>query len=107
MTPINNGSFTGVHFTGLYPIRCWITKKGSITSIQAVNFPTDDDFTNLTPAITSTHLDATIVLCRREMLKLTTCQVLRNLCNCHNNFQLVTSVSNNRYSIEASLHLQQ
>nr|KAJ0186333.1 hypothetical protein LSAT_V11C900466580 [Lactuca sativa] len=62
---INNGSFTGVHFAGLYPIRCWITKKGSITSIQAVNFPTDDDFTNPTPAITSTHLDATIVLCRR------------------------------------------
>jgi F-type H+-transporting ATPase subunit beta len=39
------------------------TKEGSITSIQVVYVPTND-LTDLAPAITFAHLDATIVLSR-------------------------------------------
>jgi F-type H+-transporting ATPase subunit beta len=39
------------------------TKKGSITSVQAVYVPADD-FTDPAPATTYTHLDGTVVLSR-------------------------------------------
>ncbi|QTA37169.1 F0F1 ATP synthase subunit beta [Thermosipho ferrireducens] len=40
------------------------TKKGSITSVQAIYVPADD-ITDPAPATTFTHLDATVVLSRR------------------------------------------
>lgn len=41
------------------------TKKGSITSVQAIYVPADD-ITDPAPATTFTHLDATVVLSRRR-----------------------------------------
>ncbi|KAF6165444.1 hypothetical protein GIB67_017926 [Kingdonia uniflora] len=43
--------------------RITLTKKGSITSIQAVYVPADD-LTDFAPATTFAHLDATTVLSR-------------------------------------------
>merc|ERR1712136_419428 len=43
--------------------RITTTKKGSITSVQAIYVPADD-LTDPAPATTFTHLDATTVLCR-------------------------------------------
>ena len=40
------------------------TKKGSITSVQAIYVPADD-ITDPAPATTFSHLDATIVLSRK------------------------------------------
>ena len=40
------------------------TKKGSITSVQAVYVPADD-LTDPSPATTFAHLDATVVLSRQ------------------------------------------
>src|SRR5439155_1709359 len=41
------------------------TKRGSITSVQAVHVPADD-ITDPAPATTFTHLDASIVLSRQS-----------------------------------------
>ncbi|RKS85812.1 ATP synthase F1 subcomplex beta subunit [Orbus hercynius] len=49
---------------GLLQERITSTKKGSITSIQAVYVPADD-LTDPSPATTFAHLDATIVLSRQ------------------------------------------
>ena len=49
---------------GLMQERITSTKKGSITSIQAVYVPADD-LTDPAPATTFTHLDATTVLSRK------------------------------------------
>ncbi len=43
--------------------RITTTKKGSITSVQAIYVPADD-LTDPAPATTFAHLDATTVLCR-------------------------------------------
>ena len=56
--PANTGNRNGC-FTGAYHS----TKKGSITSVQAVYVPADD-LTDPAPATTFTHLDATTVLSR-------------------------------------------
>lgn len=48
---------------GMLQERITSTKKGSITSVQAVYVPADD-FTDPAPATTFTHLDATIVMSR-------------------------------------------
>ncbi len=48
---------------GVLQERITSTKKGSITSIQAVYVPADD-LTDPTPATTFSHLDATVVLAR-------------------------------------------
>src|SRR5574344_232262 len=49
---------------GLMQERITSTKRGSITSVQAVYVPADD-FTDPAPATTFTHLDATTVLNRK------------------------------------------
>ena len=49
---------------GLLQERITSTKKGSITSIQAVYVPADD-LTDPSPATTFAHLDATVVLSRQ------------------------------------------
>jgi F-type H+-transporting ATPase subunit beta len=49
---------------GVLQERITSTKKGSITSIQAVYVPADD-LTDPSPATTFAHLDATVVLSRR------------------------------------------
>lgn len=49
---------------GLLQERITSTKKGSITSVQAVYVPADD-LTDPAPATTFTHLDATTVLSRQ------------------------------------------
>ncbi|RIY33443.1 F0F1 ATP synthase subunit beta [Psittacicella gerlachiana] len=49
---------------GVLQERITSTKKGSITSIQAVYVPADD-ITDPSPATTFTHLDATVVLSRQ------------------------------------------
>ncbi|MGZ3014066.1 F0F1 ATP synthase subunit beta, partial [Pseudomonas aeruginosa] len=48
---------------GVLQERITSTKKGSITSIQAVYVPADD-LTDPSPATTFAHLDATVVLSR-------------------------------------------
>ena len=54
---------TLAHEMGMVQERITSTKKGSITSIQAVYVPADD-FTDPAPATTFAHLDSTIVLTR-------------------------------------------
>lgn len=49
---------------GILQERITSTKKGSITSVQAVYVPADD-ITDPAPATTFTHLDATVVLSRQ------------------------------------------
>ena len=55
---------TLVEEMGLLQERITSTKKGSITSIQAVYVPADD-LTDPSPATTFAHLDATVVLSRQ------------------------------------------
>lgn len=50
---------------GMLQERITSTKKGSITSVQAVYVPADD-LTDPAPATTFAHLDATIVLSRKQ-----------------------------------------
>lgn len=47
--------------------RITTTKKGSITSVQAIYVPADD-LTDPAPATTFAHLDATTVLSRQVMI---------------------------------------
>jgi len=54
---------TLAHEMGMVQERITSTKKGSITSVQAVFVPADD-FTDPAPATTFAHLDSTIVLTR-------------------------------------------
>src|SRR3970282_1975963 len=49
---------------GILQERITSTKKGSITSVQAVYVPADD-LTDPSPATTFSHLDATVVLSRQ------------------------------------------
>ena len=62
-------SFLSFHNTSRYSLRLdrqeriTTTKKGSITSVQAVYVPADD-LTDPAPATTFAHLDATTVLSR-------------------------------------------
>ena len=57
------GAVVDVHFDGALQERITTTKKGSITSVQAVYVPADD-LTDPAPATTFAHLDATTVLSR-------------------------------------------
>jgi hypothetical protein len=78
--PLHPGRLRGVHSSRSYSLCCRLptytlphfasrqerittTKKGSITSVQAVYIPADD-WTDPAPATTFAHLDATTVLSR-------------------------------------------
>ncbi|KAG5885841.1 hypothetical protein JTB14_032036 [Gonioctena quinquepunctata] len=60
---IHPGRFRSICSVGSYPERITTTKKGSITSVQAIYVPADD-LTDPAPATTFAHLDATTVLSR-------------------------------------------